>query len=53
MNFYDCELCIYSTKFKNDYNRHLNTNKHLNNIIKYGNEEEMLIYLMKILIDYH
>ena len=47
MNYYDCELCIYSTKFKNDYNRHLITNKHLNNIIKYGNEQEKMEALEK------
>ena len=30
MPFYICHLCDYSTKQKNDYNRHLKTKKHRN-----------------------
>ena len=28
MPLYNCELCNYSTKFKADYKKHLNTKKH-------------------------
>ena len=47
MVLYDCELCFYSTNQKNDYIRQLNTNKHTNNMIKYGNVEEKLSGLKK------
>jgi hypothetical protein len=32
MTFYTCELCNYTTKLKGDYNRHLKTKKHDNNV---------------------
>ena len=32
MTFYTCELCNYTTKLKGDYNRHLKTKKHGNNV---------------------
>ena len=35
MVFYECELCNFSSIYKNDFNRHLNTKKHLNNEKKY------------------
>ena len=47
MVLYDCELCFYSTNQKNDYDRHLNTRKHLDNIILYGDEEEKKLALKK------
>ena len=40
MVFYECELCIFSSIYKNDFNRHLNTKKHLNNEKDY--EEDKL-----------
>ena len=47
MVLYDCELCFYSTNQKNDYDRHLNTRKHIDNIIMYGEEEEKKLALKK------
>jgi hypothetical protein len=44
---YDCDLCDYLSKQRNDYNRHQNSNKHIDNMIKYGNEEEKLLGLKK------
>ena len=44
---YDCELCDYTTNIKPHHIRHLETNKHIDNMIKYGNEEEKLIGLKK------
>jgi len=44
---YDCDLCDYLTKQRNDYKRHQETNKHIDNMIKYGNEEEKLLGLKK------
>ena len=35
MVVYDCEICNFSSKFKNDLNRHLNTKKHINNVKSY------------------
>jgi hypothetical protein len=32
MPLYNCQICGYSTKQKNDYNRHLNTKKHRRNM---------------------
>ena len=32
MVLYKCECCIFSTKLKGDYKRHLKTKKHLDNI---------------------
>jgi hypothetical protein len=47
MVIYDCELCIFNSNIKSHYERHLNTNKHIDNMIKYGNEEEKLRGLKK------
>ena len=44
---YDCELCDYTTNIKPHHIRHLETNKHIDNMIKYGNEEEKLLGLKK------
>ena len=32
MVLYECYCCNFSSKLKGDYNRHLKTNKHFNNI---------------------
>ena len=29
---YSCKCCNFKSKYKNDYHRHLRTNKHLNNL---------------------
>ena len=34
MSTYNCDYCNYSTKLKADFNKHLNTQKHLNNMNK-------------------
>ena len=47
MVLYDCELCIFSTDIKSHYDRHLNTRKHLDNIILYGEAEEKKLALKK------
>ena len=44
---YDCELCDYTTNIKPHHIRHRETNKHIDNMIKYGNEEEKLLGLKK------
>lgn len=31
MKLYNCDCCNFSTKYKNDYQRHLKTKKHMNN----------------------
>ena len=41
MPLYNCQLCCYSTKQKNDYNRHLNTQKHRRNIDIIQNNKEI------------
>jgi hypothetical protein len=38
MVFHKCEICNFSSKQKNDLNRHLKTKKHLNNEKKYEEE---------------
>jgi hypothetical protein len=35
MGIYKCEICNFSSKQKNDLNRHLKTKKHLNNVKQY------------------
>nr|QDY52103.1 hypothetical protein 3_82 [Mimiviridae sp. ChoanoV1] len=35
MVFYECEFCNFSSIYKNDFNRHLNTKKHINNVKDY------------------
>ena len=40
MVIYNCEMCNFNTKYKNDYNRHLNTKKHKNNQDIYQAEEK-------------
>ena len=45
MVFYECDLCNFSSIYKNDFNRHLNTKKHLNNEKDY--EEDKLKNLKK------
>ena len=47
MVLYDCELCIFSTDIKSHYDRHLNTRKHMDNIIMNGEEEEKKLALKK------
>ena len=43
MPLYSCECCNYSTKQKNDYNRHLKTKKHQANI---ANDKKSLINMV-------
>lgn len=38
MPLYKCDICNYSSKIKTQYNRHLNTKKHIRNIAKQGNK---------------
>ena len=40
MVLYKCEICNFSSKYKNDYFRHLNTKKHLNKSKELGNENK-------------
>ena len=40
MVIHKCEICIFSSKFKNDLSRHLKTKKHLNNEKKIVVSEE-------------
>ena len=47
METFNCNMCLYSSNSKFHYNRHLKTNKHLNNMIKYGNEQEKMEALEK------
>ena len=35
MGIHKCEICNFSSKQKNDLNRHLKTKKHLNNVKQY------------------
>ena len=37
---YKCELCNFSSKYKNDLSRHINTKKHANNLREYGLEKQ-------------
>ena len=36
MPLYSCDLCNYSTKYKSDYTKHANTNKHRLKLISYN-----------------
>ena len=36
MTLYNCNHCIFSTKLKGDYRRHIKSNKHRNKLIKFG-----------------
>ena len=36
MPLYSCDLCNYSTKYKSDYTKHTNTNKHRLKLISYN-----------------
>ena len=40
MPTYNCNICNISTTLKSNFNRHLKTNKHINNVNKLGNENE-------------
>jgi hypothetical protein len=46
MVFHKCDICIFSSKIKTHYIRHLNTKKHLNNEKNYeaDNEEKYIIH---------
>ena len=53
MPIYKCELCNIKTKQKNDYNRHLNTKKHLKNIdLLIGNDTIYNYGLLKSINDH-
>ena len=41
MVFYDCDICIFSSKLKPNYLRHLKTKKHLNNDKNYVEENDI------------
>jgi len=40
MAVYNCELCNYFTKLKNNYNKHMKTKKHIKNLSGLGDEEK-------------
>ena len=42
MKSYNCGICIFSANLKSDFNRHLNTKKHLNSIKEIGNKNKEL-----------
>ena len=39
---YNCKICDYSTNIKTHLNKHLNTNKHLRNLLHYGNKSKSI-----------
>ena len=43
MGIHKCEICNFSSKQKNDFNRHLKTKKHLNNVKHYEADNEKIL----------